>query len=186
MMYLSKGLLLRKDKNALIVSHCGAEYELTGERAAIWEGGRQEPREITPVQEQIIKELAEKNGLAETSPDTGNEAVFRILVNCVICPIVKPAFPALWSQPERRLYNWITKAGLRLTIAELIYLNENKIEPARGLLGEKNRQALTETIYNANSIADGILESRMELSPELDSTISAVMGLLRRNVIFLV
>jgi len=186
MMYLSKGLLLRKNENALTVSHCGAVYELTDERAAVWESGRQEPREITPDQEQIIKELAKKNGLVETSPDTGNGAVFRILVNCVICPIEKPTFPALWSQPERRLYNWITKAGLRLTIAELVYLNENRIEPAHGLLGEQNRQTLTETIYNANSIADGILESRMERSPERDGTISAVMGLLRRNVIFLV
>ena len=186
MMYLSKGLLLRKNQNALTVSHCGAEYDLIDERAAVWENGWQEPREaINNSQEMILCELS-KNGLAETSPDTGNEAIFRILVNCTICPIEKPAFPALWSEPERRLYKWLTKAGLRLTIAELVFLNQNKTEPTNDLLGEKNRQALTEAIYNSNSISDGILESLMERSPERDSTINTVIKLLRRNVIFLV
>ena len=98
MIYLSKGLLLRKDQNTLIVSHCGSKYELKGEQTAVWESGRQEPREIIyNNQEKILSELS-KTGLAETSPDTGNEAVFRILINCAICPVEKLAFPALWSE----------------------------------------------------------------------------------------
>jgi len=186
MMYLSKGLLIQKNQNMLTVSHCGAVYDLIDERAAVWESGRQEPREIiNNNHEKILFELS-KTGLAETSLDTGNEAVFRILINCAICPVEKLAFPALWSESERRLYKWLTKAGLRLTIAELVYLNHNKIEPASELLGERNRQALTETLYNSNSISDGILESLMERSPERDNTINTVIKLLRRNVIFLV
>ena len=186
MMYLSKGMLLQKVQNTLFVSHCGSEYELSGERAAVWESGRHGPRDIVnPDHVQILMELS-KIGLTETNPDTGYEAVFRILVNCVICPVEMPAFQALWSQPERRLYKWIANAGLRLTIAELVFLNEHQIEPTHQLLGEKNRQPLTETIYTANSISDGILESLMERSPKRDSTINAVLGLLRRKMIFLV
>jgi len=121
MMYLSKGLLIQKNQNILTVSHCGAEYDLMDERAAVWESGRKGPREVDEVrrvsrrtgvcesgwqepweiinnnQEKILLELS-KTGLAETSPDTGNEAVFRILINCAICPVEKLAFPALWSE----------------------------------------------------------------------------------------
>ena len=183
MTYLSKGLLVRKTQNALIISHCGAEYELTGERAAIWENGRQWPQETN--QDQILQELFKK-GLIEASPDTGNEAIFRILIKCAICPVKKPAFPALWSQPERELYKWITRAGLQLTIAELVFLNHNKIKPERRLLGEKNRQALTKLIYTTETIPDGILESHMERTPERDSTINAVLGLLGKYQIFLI
>jgi len=183
MTYLSKGLLVRKTQNALIISHCGAEYELTGERAMIWKNGRQGPWETN--QEQFLQELS-KAGLVEASSDTGNEVIFRILINCVICPVEKPAFPVLWGQPERELYKWITKAGLQLTIAEMVFLNHNKIKPIHGLLGEKNRQALTELIYTTETIPDGILESRMERSPERDGTIDAVLGLLGKDQIFLI
>jgi len=183
MTYLSKGLLVRKTQNTLIISHCGAEYELTGDRAVLWENGRKGPQETN--QEQFLQELS-KTGLVEVSSDTGNEAIFRILINCAICPVKKPAFPILWNQPERRLYKWITEAGLQLTIAELVFLNHNKIEPTRWLLGEKNRQALTELIYTTETISDGILESHMEHSPERDGTINAVLGLLDKDQIFLI
>ena len=182
-MYLSKGLLLRKTQNTIIVTHCGAEHELLGERAVIWENGHQGPRVSN--QNQILHELS-KSGLAETSNGSGNEAIYRILINCAICPAKKPAFPVLWSRPERRMYKWITKAGLQLTIAELVFLNQNKVKPTCRLLGEKNRQALTETTYTTETIPDGILESQMERSPERDSTINTVMGLLSKDKVFFI
>ncbi len=62
---------------------------------------------------------------------------------------------------------------------------ERGVQPVPGLLGDENRQLLTETIYTPETIADGILESMMEKSPAMEETVQAVLGLLRKRRIFL-
>ena len=186
MKYLSKGLPFRRSGETLIISHCGKEYELTGERASIWENGRCGfDAALSGSQYTALQELAGQ-GLAETSVDADTDSLFRLLVNCVICPINDKALAILWNPLERRLWIWLTKAGLRLTIAELVFLIEKDIKPASKLLGDENRQALTETIYTTETIPDGILESRMEQSPARDRTVRAISNLLRKNRIFLI
>ena len=54
------------------------------------------------------------------------------------------------------------------------------------LLGPANRQALVETIYSTETIADGILEARMEEAYARDEVVTAVLGLLRKRRIFLI
>jgi len=94
--------------------------------------------------------------------------------------------PAILSRPERRVLQWIRWAGLRLTIAELTLLAERGLGPVPALLGEQNRQALTEAIYTTETICDGILETLMEKSPVRDDTVLAVLGLLRKKKIYLI
>jgi len=186
MTYLSKGLLLRRSGEMLTISHCGAEYDLTGERASVWEKGRCGCDETMGIsQHEAMYELA-KLGLAEMSQATGDGAFFRLLINCVICPDKGGPATILWNPNERRLWQWITRAGLRLTIAELVFLMQQDIKPTAELLGEANRQTLTEAIYTTETIPDGILESRMEQSRARDSTVRAVLSLLRKNRIFLI
>jgi len=186
MKYLSKGLPLRRSGETLIISHCGKEYELTGERASIWVNGRCGfDAAIGGSQYTALQDLAGQ-GLAEISVDTDSDSLFRLMVNCVICPVKDKAVAILWNPLERRLWIWLTKAGLRLTIAELVFLIENDIKPAAKLLGDHNRQALTEAIYTAETIPDGILESRMEQSPARDRTVRAIQSLLRNKRIFLI
>ncbi|MDR1704708.1 MAG: hypothetical protein LBS19_08490 [Clostridiales bacterium] len=87
---------------------------------------------------------------------------------------------------ERVIWRWIRNAGLRLTIAELTLITERGIKPVRSLLGEGNRQPLTEEIYTTDTISDGILESMMEKSPARDETVHAVLGLLAKKKIYIV
>jgi len=186
MKYLSKGLPLRRSGDTLTISHCGKDYELTGERASIWKNGQRGfDAVISGSQYTALQELA-KQGLAETNSDTDSESFFRLMVNCVICPVKDKVFTILWNPLEHRLWVWLTKAGLRLTIAELVFLIEKDIKPTAKLLGDRNRQALTETIYTAETIPDGILESRMEQSPARDRTVQAALNLLRKNKLFLI
>ena len=65
---------------------------------------------------------------------------------------------------EKNILVWLREAGLRLTMAELIYLRERKIPPTLDLLGTENRQRLVERIYNIDNIFDNLLEDQMELS----------------------
>lgn len=184
--YLSKGLPVRYSDGTLTISHRGAEFALTGERAEVWERGRCGfHSDLYGSQFTALREIAGQ-GLAETSEDTANESFFRLMTNCVICPMREWNLSILWEPLERTVWQWISKAGLRLTIAELVFLIEKKIKPTPGLLGEANRQALTEAIYTKETIFDGILESRMEQSPARDITVKAVLGLARKKKVILI
>jgi len=186
MLYISKGIpLWRPAGEAVSVSHCGKLHQLDGIQGRLWLDGQYQPARIqTP--DQMI-ELERLSGLGIVSCSDGEEGVtlFRLLVNCAICPFHAKHSFTLLSPSERRLLRWIRRAGLRLTIAELTLLAERGVKPAPALLGEENRQTLTETIYSPETIGDNILESLMEHSPAQADTVRAVFGLLRKKKIFL-
>jgi hypothetical protein len=185
MLYLSKGLLIGKEQNALLVSHCGTEHKLSGERADIWERGLHNLCETMDYSQEIALTVLSETNLAESSNEQSDETLFRLLVNCAICPKQSVRTFPLLNPAEKRICKWVNYAGLRLTIAELVYLEELKIKPAPNLLGAQNRQTLTEAIYTTETISDRLLESRMERSRYRDRTVKAVLSLLRKNKIFL-
>jgi len=186
MIFLSKGIPVRRTRTGDVdVSHCGALHKLTGQAATVWLGSLYQPCHTqTADQESALNELAEM-GLVEISSTTEAPAVFRLLTNCVLCPHDSVPILPIINRTERRVWKWITRAGLRLTMAELVFLIEKDIRPVPDLLGETNRQPLTELIYTADTIYDSILECQMEHSPEQDKTVQAVLGLLRKRKIFL-
>ena len=83
------------------------------------------------------------------------------------------------------MLTWLREAGLRLTIAELIFLRERKILPTLELLGTENRQRLVERIYNIDNIFDNLLEDQMELSKLRNDTVLMILELLRKKQIVL-
>jgi hypothetical protein len=159
MIYFSKGILPWKPPDTGIsVSHCGALHKLAGARAALWLEGQYKPGYTQNAgQDTELKSLAEL-GIIECGSHEGAAALYRLLTNCSICPVRVKSKPVLLNQTERRAWKWIRRAGLRLTMAELVCLTENGIRPVPELLGEDNRQALTEAIYTTDTIYDGILE----------------------------
>lgn len=89
--------------------------------------------------------------------------------------------PASHHKKEREMLDWLMKAGLHLTVAELVCLNEKGISPTEDLLYSYNRQALTEAIYLDHSIQDNVLEAQMEHSPARDVTVATILSLLRKR-----
>ena len=87
---------------------------------------------------------------------------------------------------SRKVWIWLNEAGLRLTASELIRLEERKIQPTPALLGQEGRQRLTEMIYLAETIPDGILESLMEHSPARDAVVDILLKLLRTHRLLLI
>ena len=81
---------------------------------------------------------------------------------------------------EKNILVWLREAGLRLTMAELIYLRERIIPPTLDLLGTENSQRLVERIYNIENIFDNLLEDQMELSKLRKETVSLILELLRK------
>ena len=82
------------------------------------------------------------------------------------------------------MLTWLREAGLRLTIAELIFLRERKILPTLDLLGTENRQRLVERIYNIDNIFDNLLEDQMELSKLRNDTVLVILELLRKSKLY--
>jgi hypothetical protein len=186
MIYLSKGILPWNSSEAGVsVSHCGLLHKLTGVQAELWLAGQRQPGQTRNAeQDAALKGLAEL-GIAVADDGSEEPSLFRLLTNCAICPaLVKRRLIPL-RRVERSLWRWIRDAGLRLTMAELTLLTERDIKPIPALLGEENRQKLTEAIYTRETIFDGILETLMGKSPARDEVVQAVLNLLRRQKIFL-
>jgi len=187
MKYISKGMVIKAStEDLLFVTHCGVDFQLTGEQAALWLNGRFGFAKIREnvLEKKALHQLA-RQGLVEIAD--GDESVFeyRALTQCVLVPAKPQGIRALLSAREKELLLWLTDAGLRLTTAELVFLAERRIAPTAYLLGNRNRQALTETIYTHETIFDNILESQMEHAAVRDEVVSALLRLLKKKRVLL-
>jgi hypothetical protein len=187
MVFLSKGILKWKsDTDSVSVIHCGETHTLSGIQAEMWLSGQYQPFNTKTAEQDDAVMAISDIGLAECGNEGNEVALFRLLINCVICPNRVIQNLISFNKQERRLWRWIRFAGLRLTMAELTLLTERRIKPISKLLYEENRQELTELIYTSKTIGDGILETLMEHSSARDVMVYIVLGLLRKKKIYLI
>lgn len=186
MMYLSRGALTRSDKTGLdYISRCGCVHALGPELAGLWKKAQFTPQEVPGEKERAIRRL-EASGLVVTTEETGSLAAYRLLTGSIICPNDRRWGDRFLPESVRRIWTWLNEAGLRLTASELIRLEERQVKPTHSLLGEDGRQRLTEMIYLVETIPDGILETLMEHSPARDTTVAALLRLLRSRRLLLI
>jgi hypothetical protein len=187
MIFLSKGITEgRCSGSTLSVAHCGTIHRLKDLQAELWLSGRNKPvmAEDTGHERAIIKMAM--HGIVEYSNEVGAYAVFRVLTNCVVCPGRLSLNFTFLSKNERRIFKWVKYAGLRLTIAELVFLEQHGVKPEPSILGAHNRQALTELIYTTETISDTLLEVQMEKSYAMAETVKGVLGLLHKKKVYLI
>jgi hypothetical protein len=115
------------------------------------------------------------------SEETGPLSVYRLLSRCIICPAETKPARCLLTPMENRIWQWISKAGLRLSIGELTKLAEDGVAPSAELLGVDNAQDLTMLIYKDGITLDTTPDTIMEASPKRDAVVKAVLGLLRKK-----
>lgn len=186
MMYLSKGILTEQWNDGLErISHCGRIVLLGPELAKLWRKARYVPQPVPQGREQAIRRMEEK-GIVSTTEESGALASYRLLAGSILCPEAQRFSDRLLPNTAKRLWKWINEAGLRLTASELVRLEERRLQPTPSLLGEDGRQRLTEMIYRADTIQDGILDNLMEHSPVRDSTVDALLKLLQTRRLFLI
>jgi len=186
MIYLSKGILLPcSTKNKTIIIHCGKYFELTDAAAKLWLEGQYQINRLQTGQEKALQTLL-GNGLAETADEADEKAVYRILTNCVVCSKPRRDLLSGLSGTEKILMTWISSAGIKLTVAELVYLTEQKIVPTVDLLGETGIRQLIWTLYANQPAIDCILETLMETSPACDETINGILSLLRKKKLVII
>lgn len=187
MLYLSKGMVVKEStKQMLCVTHCGTDYMLTGIGARLWLDGRLGVNESEDERQDMHLWKLRQLGLAELSEETGVPGPYHLLTRCIICPAKLKSVRKPLSYAENKAWQWISKAGLRLTIGELTKLFTEGLEPSPDLLGKENAQELTMRLYVSDPIFDTTLEIQMEHSPKRDDVVHAVLGLLRKKRIILI
>lgn len=182
MMYLSKGIVCNGSTEQLLrVNRGGYEYELHGKEAALWLNGRFGiAKPASPAEERVLEHL-QRMGLAECEYEETALAKYRILTNCVLCPTKRHGIHFPLSGLEQQIMLWLTKAGLRLSTAELVYLVDRKVTPREHLLYVSNRQALVERIYTVDTIADNVLENQMAAAVLRDDVVQALLQLIKKK-----
>ncbi len=184
-MYISKGMVIKPStEDLLFVTRCGTDFKLTGNLADIWLDGRFAFAQEKPDQAKNIQYL-QRLGLIEQRTEWNSLTEYQILTQCVICAANSKYRWNILTPKESEILKWIRYAGLRLTTAELVFLQEKKIHPIESLLYDCNRQALTEAIYTPENIQDNLLELEMEHSPARKETVRIILSLLRKKRILL-
>ena len=188
MKYISKGIV--KEGSTEFILHVlrgRFDFQLTGEKLVLWLNGRlgfaEADTEKNPILRNALEHLR-RMGLVEIveNVDAGE---YWALTRCMIVPAKEEGISFPLNSGEKRILHWLRKAGLNLTMAELVFLTEHGIEPSQKLLGRENRHRLTETIYTQDNIFDNILETQMERAKKRDDTVKMVLGLLKKQQILL-
>lgn len=167
------------------IQHGGQTFQLAGIDAKVWLDGRYSfSSTYMPAYLQALAKL-KKAGLVATDTEDIPLYRYRILTQCTCCPAESAKFSLPVLGDEKMILSWLKFAGLRLSVAELVFLMENDIKPIPKLLYEENRQVLTETIYLNAPIGDGLLECKMETSMCRDRVVNILMSLLRKKKIII-
>lgn len=187
MRYLAKGVVARQStEHILRIHHFGNEFVLTGLAAGLWLDARfhvAQTEQDNFNEEKEIRRLIKMDLVEAVEPD--ETGIYRALTKCILVPTETHGLPCRLTREERDLLRWITGAGLRLTMAELVYLTEHDMRPEQQWLGEENRQSLTEAIYTTQTIFDGTLETLMETASSRERTVKTILSLLRKKRVLL-
>lgn len=184
MKYISKGIVVEgSTEHILRLTRCGYDFQLTGEQAVLWLNGRlgfAEAEDGNPILIKAAMQLRHQELIETVEDETAGE--YRALTRCVIIPAKPKGICTPLPQKEKNLLKWICEAGLRLSMAELVFIVEHGMMPESRWLSEENRQALTEAIYTQETIFDNILEAQMEHASKRDTVVESVMALLKKSV----
>ena len=184
MLYISKGVVMNNStEHHVRVMRCGMLYQMSGNEARIWLDGRFGFQEVTDESDKWVLERLAKMSLVEIEETDSDVSRYRILCRC-ICAAAKTKWLSLPVYGDQKdLLIWLKNAGIRLSTAELIYLQEKGVRPEARYLHADNRQALVELIYMVDTVADNILENKMENATQRDAVVHALEVLLRKKKI---
>ncbi len=185
MKYISIGAVLNEGtEHILDVTHGGAQFRLTGEKARLWLNGRLGFAEVfNPMHLNLLDQLF-KMGLV-IKCDGSRAEEYRALCKCTLVP-AEQNHPYWFLRPdEKAVLQWIRSAGLVLSMAELVYLLDRNVPLDEKLLGSNHAQALVERIYTRDTVYNNILENQMERAASRNRVEKAVLGLLRKKRIVL-
>ena len=184
MIYISKGIVQEKStERNIYVGRCGQVFHLTKVEAQLWLDGRDGFFTTKNASQERALQHLYRMGLVEFEDEDTLVSRYRILARCVLCAAANYNVSLTVGRFENSILIWLTNAGIRLSMAELVYLHERQIKPTKELLYTDNRQKLVETIYTQKTIFENILECQMEHAACRDKVTTAIIVLLKHKKI---
>ena len=185
-MYISKGVRVKKlPHSQLLVYHYRERHKLNARQAVLWQNGTKDFCQTDTLEEErIVIELA-RRGLVEITYIITLREKYILLKRCLICVLPKrPSFIRL-THKEKQIMLWLTSAGFRLGISELIFLIENKIEPKKELLYFENAGKLRLLLNGSYITIGNPLDIKASVAYCRDEVVSCVISLIRKKKIYL-
>lgn len=186
-MYISKGVIVKKlPHRQLLIYHYREQHRLNEKQTVLWQNGTKDFCQTDTLEdERSVIELA-KLGLAEITYVVSLREKYILLKKCLICVLQKRRSYRRLTHREKQIMLWLTGAGFRLGIAELIFLIENKIEPTEELFGWENAGKLR-LLMNGSLITIGdTLGAKAFVAYCRDEVIACVFSLVRKKKICLI
>ena len=185
MYYISKGIPEKGGITAhLRIVTGGQIFTLFGLDETLWLRARFEVVATETAEEEEAVRKMLRLGLMEYTSMEDPAVRYPLLSRCMIVP-AKPSKRNALRRDEKILLDWMLGAGFRLSLAELVYLFDNRIRPTKDLLGKENMQALVDRIYPDQKIEDHVLEAKMADAAQRDAVVDAVLGLLKKKRVVL-
>lgn len=188
MYYLSKGLLLKDNGDTGKIYTHGGILNVSRSELDVWKESRTKIvcADGSPA-EKMIRQMV-VSGLVDISDlDDEDKAKAELFFNSI--PLInKNSTPAhVVTFAEVTVYNWILKAGIHLTTAELTYLLMKHIAPTPEITGKDNVQKLVSILYlNCSPIEKKhSLPSIVYGTTEYHETQKILFSLLEQNYIYL-
>lgn len=186
MIYLSKGVAGGGQRKDMVQVIRGEEnFFLSGKKSEVWQAGRYQITSAANAGDRHVVQYLVMKGLAESEKKDNSEARYWVLTRCVCCAAEGAEDCSDLTTEEKEILLWLKHAGLRLTVAELIFLFEYRVKPESGLLGEENTQALVDIIYTPQTIGGHILEEQMLTASSRERVVDALLALLKKKKILM-
>jgi hypothetical protein len=179
MLYLSKGIKIGRSGGKISIVLGGQTIGLNEAEASLWEKGEFNFAATDTHTDTLLS--LEERGLVECEAENSPVSRYFILTRCIFCVSDAKVVKINLSKLEKEILVWLKNASIHLSVAELIYLIEHKVEPSDDLLYEENRQALVEKIYTTENIADNILENQMLEVQCRDEVVNTLISLLKKR-----
>ena len=120
MIYISKGIVQEKStERNIYVGRGGQVFQLTKIEAQLWLDGRFGFYTTKNASQERAIEHLYRMGLVEFEQEDTFVARYRILTRCVLCAAANSNISLTVGRFESSILNWLTNAGIRLSMASL-------------------------------------------------------------------
>ena len=121
MIYISKGIVQEKSaERNIYVGRGGEVFQLTKVEAQLWLDGRCGFYTAKNASQERAVEHLYIMGLVEFEKEDTLLARYRILTRCVLCAAAGSNVNLTVGRFESSILYWLTNAGIRLSMAELV------------------------------------------------------------------
>lgn len=180
-MYLSKGTYYQNQADIIMINRGMRNAALSGIYSYLWNIGSRRFSKTSDKREIEALNVLKQMGLVEVKGVEGDNDKYELLTHCILSLSDKDTIIDD-KGTEYEVYQWLKKAPLNLSIAELIKLHELNVHPTDEWLGKDNLYKLVMKLYEPVS-SDRLLEYQMINAKSKDEVVASIEKLINLGIV---